>query len=90
MQTHSWIVTGAVVAGLMGVMTSDAAAISVEVARKCDALAAKAFPSRVPGNPAAGLEKGTPQAEREYFRKCLQSGGRMDTTEGRGQKNGGK
>jgi len=31
----------------------------VEVAKKCDALTAKAFPPRAIGNPAAGSAKGT-------------------------------
>jgi hypothetical protein len=53
-------------------------AITVEVARKCDDLLAKAFPSREPGNPAAGLAKGTGLAAQDYFRKCLANGGNMD------------
>jgi hypothetical protein len=40
-------------------MTDGVEAVSVEVAKKCDALTAKAFPPRVIGNPAAGSAKGT-------------------------------
>jgi hypothetical protein len=55
-----------------------ASAITVEVAKKCDALTAKAFPPRVVGNPAAGSAKGTPQEQRDYFKKCVANGGNMD------------
>jgi hypothetical protein len=61
-----------------GLAPTDASAISVEVARKCNALLAKAFPPREPGNPAAGSAKGSGQQEREYFSKCVAKGGNMD------------
>jgi hypothetical protein len=32
----------------------------------------------MPGNPAAGLAKGTVQIKRDYFNKCLANGGNMD------------
>jgi hypothetical protein len=58
---------------------SDAAlAVTVEVAKKCDLLTAKAFPPREIGNPAAGSAKGTAQTQREYFSKCVANGGNMD------------
>ena len=53
-------------------------AISVELARKCNALTAKAFPPRVVGNPAAGSVKGTGQDERAYYRKCVANEGKGD------------
>jgi hypothetical protein len=56
---------------------SASAAISVEVAKKCDALTAKAFPPREIGNPAAGSAKGTGRAERAYYRKCVKNRGKM-------------
>jgi hypothetical protein len=59
-------------------MTNSAAAVSVEIAKKCNALTAKAFPPRVIGNPAAGSAKGTGKAERDYYRKCVAKGGNMD------------
>jgi hypothetical protein len=61
-----------------GPMTGGASAVTVEVAKKCDFLTAKAFPSREPTNPAAGIAKGTVKAAREYFSKCVANGGNMD------------
>jgi hypothetical protein len=52
--------------------------LTVEVARKCDALIAKTFPPREPGNPAAGSSKGTAQTQREYFQRCVANRGKMD------------
>lgn len=59
---------------------TDAGAISVDVAKKCNGLLAKQFPPREPGNPAAGSAKGNGQAERDYFKKCTDNGGNMDST----------
>ena len=59
-------------------MTNGAAAVTVEVARKCAALTAKAYPPRVIGNPAAGSVNGTGSAERSYYQKCITNGGNMD------------
>jgi hypothetical protein len=59
-------------------MTDSASAVTVEVAKKCNALIVKAFPPREIGNPAAGSAKGTAQAQRNYFRKCVANGGNMD------------
>ena len=59
----------------VGCMMGSASAVTAEVANKCDALTAKAFPPRVPGNPAAGLAKGTVQEQRAYFNKCVANGG---------------
>jgi hypothetical protein len=59
-------------------MTGSSSAVTAEVAKKCDALTAKAFPPLVPGNPAAGTAKGTGQSEQTYFRKCVENGGKMD------------
>jgi hypothetical protein len=56
----------------------NASAITVEVAKKCNVLAAKAFPPREVGNPAAGSAKGTGQSQRDYFSKCVANGGNMD------------
>jgi hypothetical protein len=55
-----------------------ASAITAEVAKKCNALTAKAFPPRVVGNPAAGSAKGSGQDERAYFNKCVANGGNVD------------
>ena len=61
----------------VGCMKGEASAVTVEVAKKCDALTAKAYPPRVPGNPAAGLAKGTTQSEQDFFNKCVANGGRV-------------
>ena len=58
---------------------TDAKAISVEVAKKCNGLLSKQFPPREPGNPAAGSAKGNGQVERDYFKKCTDNGGNMDS-----------
>jgi hypothetical protein len=58
--------------------TNNASAITVEVAKKCDVLVAKAFPPREIGNPADGSAKGSAQAQRDYFKKCVTNGGKMD------------
>ncbi len=62
----------------IGSMTASASAITVEVAKKCDELLAKAFPPREPGNPAAGSAKGTGLAEQDYFHKCVTNEGKVD------------
>jgi hypothetical protein len=59
--------------------TNSASAITVEVAKKCEGLSAKAFPPREIGNPAAGSTKGTAQSKRDYFNKCVANGGNMDS-----------
>lgn len=56
---------------------TDASAVTVEVAKKCEALSAKAFPPRVIGNPAAGSPKGSGPAERNYFSRCVANRGRI-------------
>jgi hypothetical protein len=58
-------------------VTNNASAVSVEVARKCNALTAKAFPPRVPGNPAAGRANGTGASVRAYFNACVAHGGHV-------------
>lgn len=58
--------------------TNDASAVTVEVARKCQALTSKAFPPREPGNPAAGSAKGSGLDQQSYFKRCVANGGRVD------------
>jgi hypothetical protein len=55
----------------------NALAITAEVARKCGYLADKAYPPRVPGNPAAGHLNGTSRDVQNYFNKCVANGGRV-------------
>jgi hypothetical protein len=62
----------------VGAMTTAASAITAEVAKKCEALTAKAFPPREIGNPAAGSAKGAAQTQRDYFSKCVANGGEED------------
>ena len=81
-----WTVLIALVCITIGPMTGSASAITAEVAKKCNVLAAKAFPPRVPGNPAAGSTKGNGQSERDYFNKCITNGGNMDDRAGTGAK----
>jgi hypothetical protein len=59
-------------------MTSRASAITAELAKKCGALTAKAFPPRVIGNPAAGSVKGSGEDAQAYFNKCVKNGGKVD------------
>jgi hypothetical protein len=61
----------------LGLMTIGASAETVELARKCDALTAKAYPPRVIGNPAAGSAYGTGLSEHNYYQKCVANGGNM-------------
>jgi hypothetical protein len=61
----------------LGLMTIGASAETVEVARKCDALTAKAYPPRVIGNPAAGSAYGTGPSEHDYYQKCVANGGNI-------------
>jgi hypothetical protein len=67
-------------------IANSASAVTVEVAKKCDILTAKAFPPRVAGNPAAGSAKGTAKSERAYFKKCVANGGNMDDSARKGTK----
>lgn len=61
----------------VGGSASGASAVTAEVAKKCEALTAKAYPPSVPGNPAAGTAKGTGPAERKYFSNCVAHGGNI-------------
>jgi hypothetical protein len=62
---------------VVGLMTNSASAVTVEIAKKCNALTAEAFPPREVGNPAAGSAKGTGRAERAYYRKCVANRGKI-------------
>jgi hypothetical protein len=53
-------------------------AVTVEVARKCEALTSRAFPPREPGNPAAGSTKGSGRNQQQYFNQCVANGGKVD------------
>jgi hypothetical protein len=65
----------------VALMADSAGAISVELAKKCSALTAEAYPPRVIGNPAAGSAYGTGPEIRTYYRKCVDNGGEMPNPE---------
>ena len=54
-----------------------ASAVTVEVARACDAALAKAFRPKQIGNPAAG-SAGTVKERRDYLSKCVANNGKVD------------
>jgi hypothetical protein len=68
----------ALLVATFGFASTPASAITAEVAKACNALVAKEFPPREPGNPAAGSTKGTAQSQRSYFSKCVSNDGHMD------------
>jgi hypothetical protein len=66
----------------VGSTTSGASAVTAELARKCSALMAKAYPPREPGNPAAGSANGNGLAAQTYYQKCLTNNGKVDDNAG--------
>src|SRR5579859_775189 len=60
----------------MGFMNSGASAITAELAKRCQLLTAKAYPSKQVGNPAASATTGP--AARAYFSKCVANKGNVD------------
>ncbi|WP_420970378.1 hypothetical protein [Bradyrhizobium sp. B120] len=75
------VVNGFAFASAMIIMSCaivPAHAIDAKVARACDALVARAFPPRQPGNPASGSARGGGKDQRDYFNKCVANGGKMD------------
>ena len=58
--------------------TPSATAVTAELARKCEVLTDKAYPLRVPGNPAAGREHGTSKEVRDYFNRCVANRGNAE------------
>jgi hypothetical protein len=51
-----------------------ASAISVELAKKCRAMAIKAHPTQIAGTKQTGIEK----AQRDYYRECVAKDGKME------------
>lgn len=74
------VISGFAVAStvIMSGAIAPAHAIDAQVARTCDALVARAFPPRQPGNPASGSARGGAKDQRDYFNKCVTNGGKMD------------
>jgi hypothetical protein len=69
---------GALICVTLGT-TTGASALTAEVAKKCSALTAKAFPQRETGNPAARNGGGTGLSQQSYFQKCVLNGGNGDS-----------
>jgi hypothetical protein len=67
----------ALIVPLSSLPTPSAFAITVEVAKTCGALAAKAYPLRYPGNPAGGRVNGTGADFQKYFSQCVANGGKV-------------
>jgi hypothetical protein len=76
-KTQFRIASLVLVCASMLAQTNVTSAVTVEVARKCEAYTSKAFPPRVIGNPAAGSAKGSGLDEQNYFKKCVANGGRV-------------
>jgi hypothetical protein len=53
------ILVGIFVVFAVALMTDNAGAYSLELAKKCKTLTEEVYPLRLPCNPAAGSEKGT-------------------------------
>ena len=77
--------SGTVLVAMIGVAyllaTPSASAITVEVAKKCNVVTEKAYPLRVPGNPAAGHKHGTAKEIQDYFNKCVANDGNVTPPE---------
>jgi hypothetical protein len=63
-----------------------ASAVTAEIAKKCQALTAQAYPPRIPGNPAAGSANGSAESRHDYFSKCVANGGNTDDHSDNGAK----
>jgi len=75
-------VSAALICVAVGATTSGASAVTAELARKCSALMAKAYPPREVGNPAAGSAKGNGLAAQTYYQKCVTNNGKVDDNAG--------
>jgi hypothetical protein len=73
----NWIALVALICLSHTLAAQSALAVTAQVARKCGALTDKAYPRRVPGNPAAGHLNGTSQDVQNYFNKCVANGGKI-------------
>jgi hypothetical protein len=67
---------GVFVVLVIALVGGSARAISSDLAKKCNALTAEAYPPRVIGNPAAG-NKGNGPEIRAYYNKCVVNGGEI-------------
>jgi hypothetical protein len=80
------VLAGIVVGFTLLAMTArPAPAISVELAKKCRAMALHVYPYKPVGTPG----KGDAQAERDYYSKCVANGGKMPNQPPRAGQSGG-
>ena len=72
-QAAVWLCAASLLGMSLGLLPpAPASAITVEVAKKCRALADKAYPPVLPG-----MKKGNAANERAYFSECVSKGGDM-------------
>lgn len=76
-----WVIAFVLVSLVPPIIAQNAFAVTAEVAKKCQTLQAKAFPLRVPGNPASGFKHGTAREASAYFRKCVANEGNVEETD---------
>jgi hypothetical protein len=57
----------------LGAAVRPASALSLELAKKCRAMALKAYPYKLPGVKGPG----TAAAERDYYNECVTNGGNV-------------
>jgi hypothetical protein len=86
LKSRAKLIASALLLGSFVLIPITASAITVEVAKKCNALVNKQFPPRQIGNPAAGSLKGTGKAQREFFNKCIAENGKVDGAQQVGSK----
>jgi len=78
-KSQMWFARIVLISVALGSTTiSASSAVSVEVAKKCAALAAETYPPREIGNPAAGFLNGSARDKLDYYQRCVASGGNMD------------
>jgi hypothetical protein len=73
------LILGALICVITFGPITSASALTVDVAKKCSALTAKAFPPRETGNPAARGGGGTGLSQHSYFQRCVSNGGNGDS-----------
>ena len=60
--------------------STNASAVTADVAKKCSALTAKAFPQRNTGNPASRNGEVNGLSQRSYFQNCASNETKADST----------
>ena len=67
-----WLTALALGSAMALLTTQPAAALTAELAKTCRSMAIKAHPTARPGSAT-----GSAQAQRDYFRKCVDNNGKM-------------